>query len=145
MAGIIFREELRRAGLDGRVQVSSAGTGGWHVGEPADYRAAQALAQRGYPTRHSAAILSREHLEADLLVALDSGHERALRRLVERSGGDPGRIRLLRSFDPNARGNLDVPDPYYGASGGFTETLRLVEASMPGLVEWVREQLPASS
>jgi protein-tyrosine phosphatase len=90
-------------------------------------------------------MLGREHLEADLLIALDAGHERALRRLVARVGGDPDRIRLLRSFDPNARGNLDVPDPYYGASGGFTETLRLIEGSMPGLVEWVREQLPDSS
>jgi protein-tyrosine phosphatase len=145
MAGIIFREHLRREGLDGRVRVTSSGTGGWHVGEPADYRAARALAECGYPTRHTAAMLSRQDLDADLLIALDAGHERALKRLVDRVGGDPGRIRLLRSFDPNARGNLDVPDPYYGASGGFTEALRLIEASMPGLVDWVRQNLPAES
>jgi protein-tyrosine phosphatase len=90
-------------------------------------------------------MLSRQDLDADLLIALDAGHERALKRLVDRVGGDLGRIRLLRSFDPNARGNLDVPDPYYGASGGFTEALRLIEASMPGLVDWVRQNLPAES
>jgi protein-tyrosine phosphatase len=74
-------------------------------------------------------------------VALDSGHDRALKRLVERVGGDPSRIRLLRSFDPNANGSLDVPDPYYGASGGFTEVMHMIEAAMPGLVQWVRDSL----
>ncbi len=141
MAGIIFQEHLRREGLDGRVRVTTAGTGGWHVGEPADYRAARALAAGGYPTRHTAAMLGPDHLNADLLIALDSGHERALKRLVDRAGGDPGRIRLLRSFDPNARGRLDVPDPYYGASGGFADVLSMIEASMPGLVGWVRRNL----
>ena len=141
MAGIVFREHLKRAGLDGRVTVTSRGTGGWHVGDGADYRAAKVLAQHGYPTSHTAAMLSRDDLEADLLVALDAGHERALKRLVERVGGDPSRIRLLRSFDPSARANLDVPDPYYGASGGFTEVMRMIEASMPGLLDWVRANL----
>jgi low molecular weight protein-tyrosine phosphatase len=141
MAGLVFREFLHREGLDDRVKVTSAGTGGWHVGEKADYRAARTLADNGYPHRHTAAILSRGDLDADLLVALDGGHERALRRLVAQTGGDPSRIKLLRSFDPHARGNLDVPDPYYGANGGFTEVLRMIEASMPGLLDWVRAHL----
>jgi len=141
MAGLVFREHLRREGLDGRVRVTSAGTGGWHVGEAADYRAARALAEKGYPNRHTAAMLGRDHLDADLLVALDGGHERALKRLVAQTGGDPSRIVLLRSFDPAAKGRLDVPDPYYGANGGFTEVLRMIEASMPGLLDWVRDNL----
>jgi low molecular weight protein-tyrosine phosphatase len=141
MAGLVFREYLRREGLDDRVKVTSAGTGGWHVGESADYRAAQALADNGYPHRHTAAILSRDDLDADLLVALDGGHERALKRLVAQTGGDPSRIKLLRTFDPRAQGSLDVPDPYYGANGGFTEVLRMIEASMPGLLDWVRENI----
>ena len=141
MAGLVFREHLRREGLDDRVRVTSAGTGGWHVGESADYRAARALAENGYDYRHTAAILSRDHLDADLLVALDGGHERALKRLLAQTGGDPSRIRLLRSFDPRAKGSLDVPDPYYGGNGGFTEVLKMIEASMPGLLDWVRENL----
>lgn len=142
MAGIVLREHLKRAGLDGQVQVTSAGTGGWHVGEGADYRTAKVLAQFGYPTVHTAAMLSRRDLDADLLVALDSGHERALKRLVDRVGGDPSRIRLLRSFDPDAGGNLDVPDPYYGGSHGFVDAMNMIEAAMPGMLEWVRANLP---
>ncbi|MBB4968271.1 protein-tyrosine phosphatase [Saccharothrix violaceirubra] len=136
MAAIIFREHLRRAGLADLVRVDSAGTDGWHVGDPADHRAARSLADRGYPTGHTAARVDRAHLDADLLVALDSGHARALRRMVD----DPDRVRLLRSFDPDADG-VDVPDPYYGDHQGFEDVVDMVEAAVPGLLAWVRERL----
>ncbi|SDH40559.1 protein-tyrosine phosphatase [Lentzea fradiae] len=135
VAALVFREWLSREGLSSRVEVSSAGTGGWHAGDPADPRALKSLADNGYPTDHVAAQVSERHLGADLLVALDSGHARALRRMI-----GPDRVRLLRSFDPDADGT-DVPDPYYGGTEGFTEVLTMVEAAMPGLVAWVRERL----
>jgi protein-tyrosine phosphatase len=141
MAEMVFREHLRREGLEGRVKVTSAGTGGWHIGQGADYRAAAVLAEHGYLYRHAAAQVNTDHLKADLLVALDGGHERALQRLVARAGGDPSRIRMLRSFDPKASGDLDVPDPYYGGNSGFTRVLRMIEDGMPGLIDWVKENL----
>ncbi len=135
VAALVFREHVLREGLSSHVEVSSAGTGGWHVGDPADPRALKTLADNGYPTDHVAAQVGPEHLDADLLVALDSGHARALRRMV-----DPGRVRLLRSFDPDADG-VDVPDPYYGDREGFDEVLAMIEAAMPGLLAWVRSRL----
>jgi protein-tyrosine phosphatase len=137
MAASVFEEHLRRAGLADRVRVTSAGVGSWHVGEPADDRAAKMLVDHGYPVDHTAAQVDRDHLAADLLVALDSGHLQSLRRVVD----DPDRVRLLRSFDPEATGDLDVPDPYYGADHGFTEVLAMIEAAVPGLLDWVRERL----
>ncbi|GAA0213904.1 protein-tyrosine-phosphatase [Saccharothrix mutabilis subsp. mutabilis] len=136
VAAIIFREHLRRAGLGDHVTVTSAGTGGWHVGDPADPRAAKSLADNGYPTEHTAAQVDENHLDADLLVALDSGHARSLRRMAP----DHDRVRLLRSFDPDADGT-DVPDPYYGDKAGFDLVIEQVEAAMPGLLAWVRENL----
>src|SRR4051812_46900856 len=136
VAAIVFREHVRRAGLAGVVEVSSAGTAGWHAGDAADERAAESLVAAGYPSEHVAAQVDELHLGADLLVALDSGHARELRRL----SGDPDRVRLLRSFDPDADG-VDVPDPYYGDREGFDEVLAMTEAAMPGLVAWVRERL----
>jgi protein-tyrosine phosphatase len=133
-AAIILAEHLRRAGLDGKVQVSSAGIGGWHEGEGIDSRAGAALERRGYEVEHTAAQIGDAHLGADLFVALDRGHERALRRIV----GDPERVRLLRSFDPAAGGDVDVPDPYYGGAAGFEEVVEMVEAAVPGLLDWVR-------
>ncbi|MEU6155527.1 low molecular weight protein-tyrosine-phosphatase [Actinosynnema sp. NPDC047251] len=135
VAAIIFRDHLTRAGLGDLVTVTSAGTGGWHVGDPADPRAAKSLADHGYPTEHTAAQVSDEHLDADLVVALDTGHARALTRLT-----DPAKVRLLRSFAPDADGN-DVPDPYYGDRQGFDLVISQVEASIPGLLTWVRTQL----
>lgn len=141
MAALVFAEHLRREGLSDQVKVTSAGTGPWHVGEPADPRTARVLATHGYPTDHVAAQIGEEHLGADLFVALDSGHAAALRRMVD----DPDRVRLLRSFDPAAvaDGDLDVPDPYYGGEQGFREVLAMIEAAVPGMLEWVRRNLAA--
>lgn len=132
----VFAERLQAAGLDHRVRVGSAGTGGWHVGDPADPRTEDVLRRNGYQHNHKARQVGVEHTDADLLVALDAGHARSLRRLVDR----PERIRLLRSFDPDAGHDLDVPDPYYGGDAGFDKVLGMIEAAMPGLLDWVRER-----
>nr|WP_042192209.1 low molecular weight protein-tyrosine-phosphatase [Kibdelosporangium sp. MJ126-NF4]CEL18883.1 Low molecular weight protein tyrosine phosphatase [Kibdelosporangium sp. MJ126-NF4]CTQ95313.1 Low molecular weight protein tyrosine phosphatase (EC 3.1.3.48) [Kibdelosporangium sp. MJ126-NF4] len=136
MAAIVVREHLHREGLD-EVKVTSAGTGSWHVGDAADHRAQKVLLDYGYPTAHVAAQVGPEHLDADLLLAMDAGHARDLRAMVD----DPSRIRLLRSFDPNATGDLDVPDPYYGGSDGFHLVLGMIQAATPGVVEWVKGEL----
>ncbi|WP_043840878.1 low molecular weight protein-tyrosine-phosphatase [Amycolatopsis taiwanensis] len=137
MAALVFREHLRRAGLAGQVRVTSAGTGPWHVGEPADSRARATLAAHGYGGEHVAAQVDSDHLTADLLLAADSGHLRSLLHKVD----DPERVRLLREFDPAAGPGAEVPDPYYGGDGGFDEVLAMIERTMPGLLDWVRERL----
>ena len=136
MAEVVFAEALRREGLAHRVQVSSAGTGTWHIGEPADPRATEVLRRAGYTCKHVAVQVGPQHLGADLLVALDYGHLAALRRMV----ADPDRVVLLRSFDRAAGGKLDVPDPYFGGKYGFDEVLTMVRAAVPGLLAWVRDQ-----
>jgi protein-tyrosine phosphatase len=136
MAEVVFADALRSEGLADRVRVSSAGTGGWHVGDPADPRTAETLRRAGYDCKHVAAQVGPQHLSADLLVALDSGHLATLRRVVR----DPQRVVLLRSFDP-AADDLDVPDPYFGAEHGFDDVLAMVRAATPGLLAWVRDRL----
>jgi protein-tyrosine phosphatase len=137
MAEIVFTEALRREGQANQVQVSSAGTGNWNVGDPADPRAAEALRRAGYSCEHVAAQVGPGHLSADLLVALDYGHLTALRQLV----AEPDRVVLLRSFDRAAGRTLGVPDPYFGGNQSFEEVLSMVRAAVPGLLAWVRERL----
>jgi protein-tyrosine phosphatase len=132
----VFAHELARAGLADGVSVTSAGTGGWHVGGPADDRAAALLRAEGYPHEHVARQVDAEQLGADLIVALDDSHRRDLQRLVP----EPDRVRLLRSFDPDADGT-DVADPYYGDDAGFTTTVEQVRAAVPGLLAHVRAGL----
>lgn len=134
-AALVFSEHLRRARLHDAVRVTSAGIGPWHVGDPIDERAGELLTRNGYPVDHIAAQVSADHLGADLLLAMDRGHETELLRLAD----DPSRVRMLRSFDPAATTDLDVPDPYYGGPDGFDEVLTMIESAMPGLLAWVRE------
>jgi protein-tyrosine phosphatase len=132
----VLVQELAAAGLADGVRVSSAGTGGWHVGSPADERAAAALRAEGYPDLHEARQVDAEDLAADLIVALDRSHQRMLRSMVP----EPDRVRLLRSFDPAAPPDAEVPDPYYGEASGFADVLTMIKAAAPGLVDWVRAQ-----
>jgi protein-tyrosine phosphatase len=131
----VFVHELERAGLADDVDVSSAGTGGWHIGDPADERAAALLRAEGYRTEHSARQVDAKQLGADLLVALDNSHRHTLQSMVP----EPDRVRLLRSFDPGSPPDAEVPDPYYGSKEGFSEVLRMIRAAMPGMLRWVRE------
>jgi len=140
MAEKVFATELEKAGLADRVVVSSAGTGPWHAGEPADERAADVLRRNGYPSDHVARQVNPNHLDADLLLAASTEHVGALTRAL--GGRDAAeRVRLVRSFDPAAPAGAELPDPYYGGDHGFDEVLEMVEAAMPGLVEWTRSQL----
>lgn len=136
MAESMARRALADAGLDGQVIVSSVGTGGWHVGNAMDSRAAAELEAHGFDTSHAAAQLSEADHSADLVVALDSGHRSHL--LAE--GVDATRVRMLRAYEPGADG-INVADPYYGDDSGFTLTRVQIAAAMPGLVAEVRNLL----
>ena len=138
MAEKMFAHQIAERGLAGVVRVSSAGTGGWHVGTGADDRAVRVLHERGYPTAHSAAKVDDDHLSADLVVALGRNH---LLMLAD-WGVQAERLRMLRSFDPRSGAHaLDVEDPYYGDYGDFQEVFTVIEASLPGLHGWVDERL----
>ncbi|WP_280336101.1 low molecular weight protein-tyrosine-phosphatase [Nocardia wallacei] len=139
MAEKIFAAHLERAGLADRVRVSSAGTTAWHVGSDADPRTTALLRRHGYPIGHIAAMIDADHLAADLVVALATSHERELARL----GVPSARRRLLRGFDPLAD-DPDVPDPYYGDDAEFEVVREQIEAAVPAMLDWVREQLGES-
>jgi len=134
----VFAAALDEAGLADQVRVTSAGLGDWHVGGPADDRAAALLRKYGYSDAHVAQQVGRDCLDADLVVALDGGHLRELANAVD----DASRVRLLRSFDPVAPDGAEVPDPYWGGPRGFEDVLAMIEAAVPDMLDWVRQRLP---
>ncbi len=135
MAEIIVHDALEKDMLDLKARVSSCGIGGWHVGQGADKRAVAELRRSGHDgSEHVAAQLGPEHMDADLVVALDTGHRS---ELIAR-GIPEERVRLLRSFDPAAGEDASVEDPYYGGPEGFTVTHEQIEAAVPGILDWVR-------
>jgi protein-tyrosine phosphatase len=138
MAEKMFAHQISERGLAEDVRVTSAGTGDWHAGEGADNRANRVLRQHGIATEHRARRINEDHLSADLVVALGRNHERILRDM----GVPPTRLRMLRSFDPKSGAHaLDVEDPYYGTHDDFVDTFAVIDASLPGLHQWVDEQL----
>ncbi|GAA4749484.1 low molecular weight protein-tyrosine-phosphatase [Nocardioides endophyticus] len=134
-AHVVLEDRLADAGLD-RVEVSSSGTGDWHVGHPMDRRAAATLAAAGYdPSRHRA----RQHDPAedvDLVLAMDEANLADL-------GGRTDRIRKFRDLDPLEPAS-DVPDPYYGGDDGFEEVLTMVERTASAIVDALRRERPWS-
>lgn len=141
MAESVFRARIEEAGLAGRVEVDSAGTDGWHEGDGADSRTVAVLEAGAYESGHAARQFHASWFSRlDLVIALDSGHLKALRRLAP-TPEDAEKVRLLRSYDPAAGDDLDVPDPYYGPMEGFEECLEMVEAASPGLLTAVRQEL----
>jgi protein-tyrosine phosphatase len=128
------------AGLQSSIELDSAGTGGWHVGEPPDARATEAAGRRGIVLDGRARQVCVEDFERfDLIVAMDRSNERALRPLVPDEEAH-AKVRLLREFDPASAGleDLDVPDPYYDDERGFDIVLDQVQAACAGLLEHVR-------
>ncbi|MHB9852280.1 low molecular weight protein-tyrosine-phosphatase [Streptomyces krungchingensis] len=141
MAESVFRARVEEAGLDHQVEVDSAGTGGWHEGDGADPRTVAVLEAHGYGSDHTARQFQASWFSRlDLVVALDSGHLKALRRLAP-TPEDAAKVGLLRSYDPTAGDDPDVPDPYYGRMDGFEECLEMVEAASVGLLAAVQEQV----
>ncbi len=128
MAEVVFRWYADSAGLGDRVVATSAGTGDWHVGEKADQRTLASLTGHGYDgDAHRARQFQMSDFAAsDLIVALDRSHERILREWAP-TESDAEKVVLLRSFDPDAQDDPDVPDPYYAGPEIFDEVLGMIE------------------
>lgn len=147
MGEFVLRERFDLAGLGDRVEVDSAGTHSWEVGNPADPRTLAVLRRNGHEDHGGTAHVARRFEAArfgdvDLVLAADSGHAEALRRLA-RSDAERDKVHLFRSFDPVAErdGDLDMDDPWYGDDADFDRTYAEVTAAADGVVEYVRRRL----
>ncbi len=136
----VFRTLVEGAGLAHAVAVDSAGTHGYHVGEPPDWRASEAARHRGVELdgQRARRVRAQDFAEFDLILAMDRGHYGDLRRLAP-DGAGRDKVRLFLDFVPEA-GTSDVPDPYYGGDDGFEQVLDLVEAASARLLEHIRRE-----
>lgn len=133
----MFLKVLAERAPELRIEVDSAGTHAYHVGEPPDPRSQRAAQRRGIDlSRQRARLVSTEDFEHfDLVLAMD---ELNRDMLIEQSLPEfHDRIRLFLEFAPGL-GQSAVPDPYYGGSNGFEYVLDLVEEASTGLIEHLR-------
>ncbi len=135
LAEALFLSLADKAGEAGRYLVDSAGTHGYHEGEPADPRTRRVGRRHGLDVKSRARPVKDDDFDRfDLIIAMDRGHRR---ELLARSGsGRTAEIRLMREFDPSAR-DLDVADPYYGGEEGFETMYSVLEPACRGLLEYL--------
>ncbi len=136
----VMAQLVAERGLQDVVALDSAGTGSWHVGSPPDARAAAAAGARGVALPGLARQVAAQDLGGfDLVLAMDRSNLRELMALAS-DESERAKLRLLREFDPAsaAAGELEVPDPYYGAPGGFDEVFDIVRAACEGLLAAIR-------
>jgi protein-tyrosine phosphatase len=131
---------VREARLEHIIEVDSAGTGGYHVGEAPDSRACMAAERRGFAMNGAARQFKRSDWKKfDYVLAMDTSNLRDLRETAPDAAA-LSKLALLRSFDPHAPPNAPVPDPYYGGEDGFDKVLDLCHAACAGLLAHIRRE-----
>lgn len=133
----VFVKRLQEEGLGHLVEVDSAGTHAYHVGEAPDTRAQEAAAKRGIEMQHLQARRAEvtDFHEFDYVLAMDRDNLQGL-ELIYPSGAK-GKPHLFLSYAHNPE--LDeVPDPYYGGVNGFEQVLDMIEEAAEGLLQDIR-------
>ncbi len=128
----VMEAKLAAAGL--RVEVDSAGTHGYHVGEPPDERSQLHAKRRGYElsAQRARQLEAADFERFDLVLVMDEDNFALAARLCP-----PSRRERLQLFLPDALGAgalRAVPDPYYGGDAGFEQVLDLVEKACDALI-----------
>jgi protein-tyrosine phosphatase len=132
----LFRHRVRDAGLDRLLLAGSAGTEGYHAGEPPDPRAIAEAARHGVEIGDlRARPLERADFDQfDLLLGMDRGHLARMRRLAPPQTHE--RLGLLLAHAPDC-GYAEVPDPYDGGEAEYRLSYRLIDAGIQGLLRYL--------
>ena len=128
-AEVVLRALAAQVGID--IDVQSAGTGDWHIGQPPDERAQHHAKGRGYDmsAQRARQVRASDFESFDLIVSMDRGHLSMLQRKCQPR--HQAKLRML------VKGR-DVPDPYYGGPEGFERVLDMVEAGCLAILHEIR-------
>ena len=129
----VLRHRAAAAGLAEPLEVDSAGTHAYHVGEPPDTRSQHHARRRGYDlsTQRARALADSDFARFDLILTMDDENlARVLRRMP---AGAPAQVRPVADFF-SRHADRAVPDPYYGGEAGFEHVLDLLEDAADGLI-----------
>ncbi|MBK1633711.1 phosphotyrosine protein phosphatase [Thiohalocapsa halophila] len=137
----VFRKLVEEAGLAEVIEIDSAGTHAYHLGEPPDPRARETALRRGIDLADLRArrAVAEDFELYDYVLAMDQDNYHALSGICPPGRGLERRLALLMDYAPQAR-MREVPDPYYGATGGFESVFDMVEEAAAGLLEEIRRR-----
>jgi protein-tyrosine phosphatase len=135
----VFAHLVESQGLTSLIQIDSAGTHAYHVGEPPDVRATQAAKKRNIDlgTQRARRVTGDDFLDFDYVLAMDRSNYDDLLSLCP-----PDHQSKLHLFLEFATGLAEdeVPDPYYGGITGFERVLDMIERASLGLLAEIRQQ-----
>lgn len=142
-AEAVLQKIVSHTPLDFVIEVDSAGTQNYHVGDAPDRRAQLHAAKRGYEMSHlrARALHHDDYHHFDLLLAMDHSHLSYMRRACPIEHQQ--KLHMFLEFSHSAR-TMEVGDPYYGGEQGFELVLDLIEDGCKGLLEYVQDQMIAS-
>jgi low molecular weight protein-tyrosine phosphatase len=135
----VFQRLIEQTGLSQEINIDSAGTHAYHVGNPPDPRAQAVALRRGIDLSALRArrISLGDFAKYDYILAMDRDNLNAL--LMNCPPEHSYKLRLFLDFAPDLKVN-EVPDPYYGGATGFEQVLDLVEIASEGLLRHLRQQ-----
>jgi protein-tyrosine phosphatase len=138
-AEAVFNGLIKERGIADKFFIDSAGTSGWHAGEPADKRMQSHAIKRGYKlTSISRKFDPDFDFDAfDWIIGMDDSNMQALKNTA-RNTNDLNKLHKMTNFSSNKHYN-EVPDPYYGGAEGFEVVLDLLEDASKGLLQDVEK------
>lgn len=139
-----MRHLVLQSGLQNQINIDSAGTGDWHLGEPRDHRSQATGRARGIPLSGVARqFTAADFTRYDHVLAMDSANRKALLAMAP-TDQERAKVSLLRAFEPGAPEHADaaadVPDPYYGGPGGFDTVFDICQTACAGLLAQLRRE-----
>lgn len=143
MAEVVLRQMLTRHGLGGQVEVASAATHGFRVGDTCDSKTHRAALARGYDLSQMRAqkIGWQDFEYFDLILAMDQNNFSNLQRMATEE--QQGRIKLFLEYAPQFVGQ-DVPDPYLTLGASFDDVLDRIEDGARGIVAFLEREIVGS-
>ena len=137
LAEAAFRKAAEEAGLE--VEVDSAGTADYHVGQPPDPRSIEEAQRKGIDIRgyRGRQLIAEDFHEFDFILGMDKSN---MQNIAQRDPGDgKAKTAMLLDLVPGQNGR-EVGDPYYGGADGFRQTWSEVEAGANALVAVLIDQ-----
>jgi protein-tyrosine phosphatase len=136
MAEGVFQKMVDDAGLSNKISVDSAGTGSYHIGEPAHHGTRQVLQQNGIQYEGRARQFRRTDFDQfDYILAMDADNFANIESKLSKNTS--ATVRLFMEYAPQMQVH-EVPDPYY--TGGFDHVYELVTAASAGLLDAIRQE-----
>lgn len=135
----LFEHLVELEGLAGRIEVDSAGTHAYHVGEPPDPRSQDTARRRGIDIsgQRGRRVAAADFERFDYILAMDRDNHALL--VAQCPGEHLHKVKLFLDFAPQLP-KREVPDPYYGGPDGFEHVYELIEAAANGLLVDIRNR-----